>query len=98
MATLYLDSFPYLDALIGGWFHQDFDLAGDTLEEVVAAYKKSNPPEDWLGTEADIKRFLRTRDEDQIEGDFVRLFTPGVEPAGWDMTTREWLMKIHDLL
>ena len=34
--NLYIDGFPYLDALVGGWFHQDFDLAGGTLEEVVA--------------------------------------------------------------
>jgi hypothetical protein len=27
----YIDSFPCLDALVGGWFHQDFDLAGGTL-------------------------------------------------------------------
>jgi hypothetical protein len=34
----------------------------------------------------------------QIDADFVRLFTPGVDLAGWDMTTGAWLMKIHDLL
>lgn len=34
------ENYPHLDSLIGGWFHQDFDLEGDTLEEVVAAYKK----------------------------------------------------------
>ena len=49
MESLYIDSFPYLDALVGGWFHQDFDLAGGTLEEVVAAFKKSSPTEDWRG-------------------------------------------------
>jgi hypothetical protein len=63
-----------------------------------AAYKTSNPPEDWMGTKADIKRFLRTRNEDQVDPDFLRLFTPGVDPAGWDMTRGEWLMKIHALL
>ena len=57
----------HLDALVGGWFHQDFDLAGGTLEEVVAAFKKSSPSEDWLGTKADIKRFLRTRGEEEID-------------------------------
>ena len=98
MDNLYIDSFPYLDALVGGWFHQDFDLAGGTLEEVVAAIKKSSPSEDWLGTKADIQRFLRTRGDGEIDADFVRLFQPGVDPVAWSGTTRTWLLKIYDLL
>lgn len=98
MDNLYIDSFPYLDALVGGWFHQDVDLAGGTLEEVVAAFKKSSPSEDWLGTKADIKRFLRTRGEEEIDADFVRLFQRGGDPIAWSGTTRSWLLKIYDLL
>jgi CdiI immunity protein len=94
----YIESFPYLDALVGGWFHQDFDLEGDTLEEVVAAFKKSSPSEDWLGTKADIKRFLRTREEHEINADFVRLFQPGVDPVAWSGSTQNWLTAIYNLL
>ncbi|WP_436190346.1 contact-dependent growth inhibition system immunity protein [Pseudorhodoferax sp. LjRoot39] len=31
--------FPDLASFMGGWFHQDSDLHGDSLEEVVAAFK-----------------------------------------------------------
>ncbi|HET7539473.1 MAG TPA: contact-dependent growth inhibition system immunity protein [Polyangiaceae bacterium] len=32
-------SFPSFAQLLGGWFHGDFDLEGDTLEGIVASYK-----------------------------------------------------------
>ncbi len=31
--------FPELASFMGGWFHHDFHIHGDTLEEVVAAFK-----------------------------------------------------------
>ena len=33
MTHLYEDTYPYLDALVGGWFHQDFDINGRTIED-----------------------------------------------------------------
>jgi hypothetical protein len=36
--------YPFLDALIGGRFLQDFDVAGDTLGEVIASYKAVEAP------------------------------------------------------
>jgi len=32
--------YPYLNAFIGGWLHQDYDIDGDTLEEIVASFKR----------------------------------------------------------
>jgi hypothetical protein len=64
----------------------------------MASYKKRSPTDDWLGTKADITRFLRTRDDDEVESDFVRLFQPGIDPIARAGTTRRWLMAIYDLL
>lgn len=91
-------SYPQLDSLIGGWFHQDFDLEGDTLEEIVAAYKTVHSREDWEGTRAEILRFLEGRDDTQVKEDFVRLFQPGVDAEAWGMSTRQWLLRIAELL
>ena len=91
-------AFPYLDALIGGWFHQDFDIAGDTLEAVIAAFRKETNSDDWAETRADIAGLLRRYDDAALAREVVRLFRPGVDPAAWGGGTRQWLMRIEDLL
>jgi hypothetical protein len=98
MANPYLESYPYLDSLVGGWFHQDFDLDGNTLEEIVASYKKSAPPEDWMGVRADIQRFLRQHETPRLSEDFMRLFQPGTDPESWGMSAAQWLTRIAELL
>lgn len=41
--------------------------------------------------------FLKQSGAD-IDRAFVEVFSPDVEPAGWGLTTREWLERIRDLL
>ena len=92
------ESYPQLDSLIGGWFHQDFDIVGNAIEEIIAAYKQACSPEECHNTRADILRFLQERNDAQVKEDFVRLFYPGVDPEAWGMSTREWLLRIAELL
>ena len=33
------DAYPALADLIGAWFHQDFDLEGETISDVIAAFR-----------------------------------------------------------
>jgi hypothetical protein len=94
----YLFSYPYLDNLVGGWFHQDFDIEGGTLEEIIQSYKKSSPADDVLGTKADIQRFIRQAGADHLTEKFVEIFQPDVDPTAWGMSTRDWLLRIYDLL
>jgi hypothetical protein len=35
---------------------------------------------------------------DDLDGEFVRLFQPDIDPAGWGMTTRQWLMRSRNAL
>jgi contact-dependent growth inhibition (CDI) system CdiI-like immunity protein len=98
IGRLYDHSFPYLDSLIGGWFHQDLDIYGDTLDEVIAAYRQGAPVEDWMGVRADIHRFLRLHKEDQLTEQFGKTFHHEVDPELWEMTTRQWLLKVDELL
>ena len=98
MSSPYFESYPYLDALVGGWFHQDFDVDGNTLEEVITSYKKRTEADDQLGVKADIQRFLRNTPDDQLDDAFNDRFTPGGFPGRDDLGLREWLLKIYSLV
>jgi hypothetical protein len=91
-------AFPFLDALIAGWFHQKFDGAGDTLAAVIASFRKETNADDWAETRADIERLLRRYDDTALAQEFIRLFRPGVDPAAWQGSARQWLARVDDLL
>ena len=98
MSPPYLqEPYPFLRQLLGGWFHQDFDIDGETLEEILAKFKSVTPGAEVLGVKSDIETFLKNSGND-LDNEFVRLFQPDIDPAGWDMTTREWLMRIDEIL
>ena len=93
--------FPYLASLIGGYFHQDFDVNGSTLEEIIGKSKADSSTEETAGTIADIERFVAEYGETGtgLAEAFARIFEPGVIAEGWDgMTTRQWLLRIAQLL
>jgi len=90
--------YPNLDSLIGGWFHEDYRIDGETLEQIIGSYKKVYPVQDCHGTRTDIKRFLEARTDLQVKEDFVRIFRPGVDPEAWGISTRQWLLRIDELL
>lgn len=99
MGVPYIEQYPYLFNLIGGWFHQDFSLEGNnTFEEIIAAFRNESPPSDWMGVRADIHRLLRFYDGEKLSQEFGRLFSYQVDPALWGMTTRQWLSKVDELL
>jgi contact-dependent growth inhibition (CDI) system CdiI-like immunity protein len=91
-------AFPFLDALIAGWFHQDFDITGDTLAAVIASFRQETNADDWAETRADIARLLRRYDDAALSNEFIRLFRPGVDPAAGKVSARQWLARIDDLL
>jgi hypothetical protein len=89
--------YPEMYNLIGGWFHQDFDIVGHTIEDVIAAYRKDVAPEYREQARNEILQFLEERNDDQVKEDFQR-FNPGVDPEAWGMSTRQWLLRIAGLL
>jgi hypothetical protein len=88
-------SYPELETLIGGWFHQDFDINGNTLEEVVAAYRAVTPAHQQRALAGEIRRFL---DDEDVETAFEQRFKPDVSPSGFAPTTREFLQRIAALV
>jgi len=86
--------FPDLADFMSGWFHQDFDIHGETLEEVVAAYRQSVRKDYLQRLCEDIDRFLETADAD-MDSRFQALFDPDVIPTAFRPTTREFLVDIR---
>lgn len=93
----YFTSYPYLAHLLGGWFHQDFDVVGDTLEAIMADYRQSAGPHGIAGLHADIHRLIQFHGE-RLDAAFVELFGTVVEFEGWGLSARQWLERIDQLL
>jgi hypothetical protein len=89
-------TYPELETLMGGWFHQDFDLNGDTLDEVIAAYKAATPAPQRRALVAEIQRFLTGATD--VESEFEQTFHPDVLPTGFAPSTREFLSRIAALV
>jgi len=98
------DEYPDLDRLIGGYFHEDFDIFGNTLEEVIGEFTNdfASEPEMAARAKRDIERFLAERPDDTgLTKDFQSFFRPGVLPEGWEpgvTNWRQWLTLVAELL
>jgi hypothetical protein len=86
--------FPELAAFMGGWFHQDFDIHGDSLEDVVAAFRSESDEALVRPLVDDIDAFLATGD-DGMEERFQDYFSPDIIPTAFRATTREFLQAIR---
>jgi hypothetical protein len=93
----YLEAFPDLDHFMGAYMHQDWQLFGNTVEEVVARHVKVSDPDEAHGLKMDIKRFVSYKGND-LDREYERLFPGSVIPSAWDMSTREWLLWIERLV
>jgi hypothetical protein len=91
-----MPNYPELENLMSGWFHQDFDINGDTLEAVVGAYRAVTPAELQRALASNTERFLH--DATDVEADFRATFKPDIIPTGFAPTTREFLERIAALV
>jgi len=89
--------YPDLATLLSGWFHQDFDIEGDTIEEIIRAFKGSCSSKEHQALVIDITHFLEIND-DKIESQFLRIFDPDIDPLGFAPTTRAFLEEILSYL
>jgi hypothetical protein len=89
--------YKHLASFLAGWFHQDFDLVGESIEEIVAAYKKSASLGSIMNVRSDIDRLLN-RLGDSIEIEFDKLFVLEIEPTGFSPTVESFLRTIYQNL
>lgn len=93
------DPYPYLDHLLGGYFHRDAYELGHTDEEIVREFKTHSQDYELLGLRADIQRYLHLHDDDpNLLKSFNRAFSPTVSVGKSDHEARAWLRKVLELL
>jgi hypothetical protein len=102
--TIYASSdalaYPHLNKLLMSYFHQDFDIFGDTLAEIVGVYRDDFPPEDRAAMVGEIQRFLEVHgpSEGSIMQALDRILKPDIIIEGWEgLNAKEWLQRIAQL-
>ena len=85
--------FPHLDHFLNAYMHQDWNLFGNSVEDVLRVYALDNSPEDLKRLEGEINDLIAL-EGDQLEIDYYRLYPNSVLPSGWHMTVREWLRYV----
>ncbi|WEF26356.1 contact-dependent growth inhibition system immunity protein [Klebsiella aerogenes] len=82
----------YLDHLMGAYFNQDYDLFGETIEEVMDEYLKCEGPEYARGLIDDCHNFINKSGDPELE--FVELYKFDFNPALWGITAKQFLSII----
>lgn len=89
--------YPSLAAFLGGWFHQDFDVEGETAADVVTSYRKTSSAAERHAIRNDIDAFLAAN-PGPADHAFHETFKPDIDPAGIGQNARDWLTGIRALL
>ncbi|WMS43469.1 contact-dependent growth inhibition system immunity protein [Acuticoccus sp. MNP-M23] len=92
-----MDNYKDFSEFIRGWFHQDFDLNGQTVEEIVGAYVQSSRSAERLALLDEIAAYRRAHSAD-IEDDFIERFSPEVDPIAFSGSVATFLYEIEDAL
>ena len=88
--------FPYLSQLLAAWFHQDWKLDNDTVDDVVADFVDSSHAVDVWATVADIRRFLVYNQE--ADAMYRRIFPNEITSPEPGMGAADWLRWLEGLI
>ena len=86
-------SYPHLQAFLSGWFHQDFDVVGDSIEAITAEFKRVSRESDARAVAADISEFL-SASERQVDDNFTQEFDVDIDPTAFAPSVKAFLTKI----
>lgn len=87
------EKYHKLQALLSGWFHQDFDIIGDSIVAVMDEYKKVSPDAEKHAVVAEIMELISCYG-DKLDESFRREFDLEIEPTAFASTVEEFLMQI----
>ena len=93
----YSRQFLCFERFIGEYFHKDCYANGDTNDEIVEAYIRSNWPYQRLGLRADIERFLHENANDALDA-LNREFYLGAYPQPDNLSMANWLRAVASRL
>lgn len=91
------EPYSHLAAFLQACFHQDFDLAGDTVEAIVTAYMQSATPADQKAIVAEIATFLASTSQNCAE-QFEEYFDLDIDPFGFAPSVEAFLGAIARVL
>ncbi|EYU14975.1 contact-dependent growth inhibition system immunity protein [Photorhabdus aegyptia] len=85
----------YIDDLILTYFHQDYLLFGETIDEIVTDYLNCQHPITIISLIREINNFIRNSDD--VEKDFQSLNYDEFVPELWDTTALDFLNHVSKL-
>lgn len=84
------DRLPHLSHFLDAYLHQDWQIFGDTVEAVVAAYGGDSSREDVAALADEIEGFLST-DRGNVGLIYRDLYPNSVQPDALGITAESWL-------
>jgi hypothetical protein len=91
------EKYGELTGLIRSRFHEDFDLFGNTVEELVVSYTAEMSKSDIDALVSDIDAFKADYSE-TLDAEFNERFGRQFDPALWGYTTASFLDEVKRLL
>jgi len=91
------DRHPQMFNFFGGYLNQDYELCGDTFEEVVEYFKRVNSRDDCLELVREIDAFMDLHPGD-LNVAFEREVRPQVDYVYWGYTATTFLQELKRLL
>ncbi len=92
-----MSKYRYLDNLIYSYFNQDSDLDGDTMDDLVNAFRSSSSEQEKKSLIKDIQDF-QSDNTDMMEQVFSEKYGFDVDPALWGHTAQSFLEELLRLL
>ena len=86
-----------LTGLIHARFHEDFNLFGESVDELVSSYVEKMPRSKIDAIVSDIDSFIADH-SDTLESEFEERFGGQFDPALWGYTTASFLEELKRLL
>jgi len=91
------EKYPHLTGLIHARFHEDFDLFGDSVEELISSCTEKMPRSMIDAIQSDIDAFMVDH-PGTLESAFDERFGSQFDPALWGYTTASFLEEVTRLL
>ena len=89
--------YPELSHFFGAYLNQDYEISGDTVEEVLLCYKSETPVEAHKRMVSEIERF-EVENSIHLEEMFLEMYGDDFSPALWGYTTFSFLEELKRLL
>jgi hypothetical protein len=90
-------SYPELKQLFGAYLHQDYQLFGDTLEEVIETYIRDSSPGQCRQMLDEIARF-RSEHSANLDTALATIHGTEFDPSLWGLTAESFLKLLESML